>query len=94
MKCFYGFRWFGKRGFTTWASGGSGRNFGEAGELCVFFDRTERSKWVARENLSAPCGCGGGERDCVTRKEALRLVGKEQLEELREWALLDREECL
>ena len=66
-KLFLGFRFFGGR-HTTWGNG-----LGTAGELVGFCSKKDLIKWLYEEELSAPCGLGGGERISVDRKEANRL---------------------
>jgi hypothetical protein len=34
----------------------------------VFRTSEDRNKWIYKENLYAPCGCGGGERIKCTKK--------------------------
>lgn len=68
-KYVYGFRFYSGRE-TTW--GNTGRI---AGELHVFHSIQFLNAWLENENRSNPCGCGGGERIRVSRKEAIKMMG-------------------
>ena len=80
---YYGFRYYSGRD-STWANTGR-----IAGELEIFQSLPSLKNWLDDENLCNPCGLGGGERIRVSRKEAIKLIGKEEFERRIDFIGLD-----
>jgi hypothetical protein len=77
-KCFYGFRYYSGKD-TTWAISGK-----IAGEMVCFLKESDRTKWIYKQNLSAPSGNGGGVREMVSRKELIEMIGIKEFEYQKE----------
>lgn len=70
-KYFYGIRFLGgNRTCTTGEPNSITGRMSVACDVTVFRTRSERDKWVNEEKISAPSGCGGGERISCTKKYA------------------------
>jgi hypothetical protein len=80
-RVYYGFRYYSGHG-TTWNNTPY-----IAGDLQAFKTRKELEAWIDREQRTAPCGCDGGERVVVSRKEAVKMAGVDGVERAREWTL-------
>jgi hypothetical protein len=95
MKKFYGVRFYGVRflgGNRACTTGTPNQVTGRMSVACdiqVFRSKNDREKWLNNEKLSAPTGCGGGERIAATKADCRKLRFGDSLEEFEkmlEWA--------
>lgn len=73
-RYFYGFRYYDAKN-TTWGNTGK-----IAGEMVCFLKELDREDWISCENLHAPSGCKEGLREKVSRKELIKMIGKENFQ--------------
>jgi len=72
-KYYYGFRFYSGRNCTTGDANPRTGRMSKAGEAVAFLSLSALQNWIDREDLSKPCGCGGGKR-IVFPKTALRKL--------------------
>ena len=72
-KKYYGFRFYSNRSCTYGSPNPVTGRYSIAGNIEVFRSKIDLNNWLSGEKLSAPCGCGGGERKQVTKKVARSL---------------------
>jgi hypothetical protein len=73
MRKYYGFRFYS--GYHT-TIGNPNANTGWrsiAGETVAFDSLDSLNEWIMKENISQPCGLGGGIRERVSRKKIREL---------------------
>lgn len=72
-RFFWGFRFYGNRRTTYGIANLRTGRCDIAGELQAFASKRDLNNWLSEENMSAPCGCDGGERIQVTLLQARKL---------------------
>ena len=91
-KKFYGIRYYG--GNRTCTTGTPNKKTGRmsiAAEIEVFRSVADRNYWLDDEKLSAPCGCGGGERIAATKKMCRDASLGLNPEEFADWLEIQEE---
>lgn len=69
-QLYYGFRYFSGHATTTGSPHSLTGHLSIAGSLDVFSSQQRLDVWLDAEKRTAPCGCEGGERVQLTKKEA------------------------
>ena len=85
-KKFYGIRYYG--GNRTCTTGTPNKKTGRmsiAAGIEVFRSVADRNHWLDDEKLSAPCGCGGGERITATKKMCRSVSLGLSVEAFEDW---------